>query len=98
MTWRPGIDSSLPLNDPHLTTCSALLAYARVLDFWDQSARSSMIVRPGEFGGSVDRAGETVTRDLSGSADPPLKLSVNLYGALRPYRHNCCNAVSLASV
>lgn len=74
-------DNALPLSNPHLTTSSALLAYARVLDFWGKSAKFSMIVPLTELSGSVDLAGETVTRDVSGSADPLFKLSVNLYGA-----------------
>jgi len=74
-------DSALPVSKPQLTTSSALLAYARVLDWWGTSAKFSMIVPLTALSGSVNLAGETVTRDVSGAADPVFKLSVNLFGA-----------------
>ncbi|MEF8732377.1 MAG: transporter [Candidatus Accumulibacter meliphilus] len=74
-------DGALPVSNPQLTTSSALLAYARVLDWWGTSAKFSIIVPITDLGGSVDLAGETVTRDVSGAADPVFKLAVNLYGA-----------------
>ncbi|MGB8331061.1 MAG: transporter [Polyangiales bacterium] len=74
-------DSSLPITNPKLTTNSAVLAYARVLDFWGQSAKLSVIVPYGGLTGTAEFAGRPQTRDVSGFADPAFKLSVNLYGA-----------------
>ncbi len=74
-------DSSLPITSPQLTTNSAVLAYARVLDFWGQSAKLSVIVPYGGLTGTAEFAGRPQTRDVSGFADPAFKLSVNLYGA-----------------
>jgi len=80
---RGGIafDTSLPLTNPDLTTRSAVLAYARVLDLWGKSAKLSLIVPLTDLGGTADFAGQPVERDVSGLADPGLRLSVNLYGA-----------------
>ena len=74
-------DSSLPVSNPQLTTSSAVLAYGRVLDFWGTSAKLNIIVPLTELSGTADYAGQTVSRNISGSADPIVKLSVNLYGA-----------------
>src|SRR5262245_33923638 len=37
-------DTSVPVTNPKLTTSSAVLAYARVLDFWGKSAKLDVIV------------------------------------------------------
>lgn len=74
-------DSSVPVSNPQLTTSSALLAYARVLDFWGQSAKVQVIVPFTGLNGTADYAGQNASREVSGFADPLFKLSVNLYGA-----------------
>ena len=80
---RGGLASgtSVPVTNPQLTTSSAVLAYARVLDFWGKSAKLNVIVPFTGLTGTAERAGQTVPRDVSGFADPLFKLSVNLYGA-----------------
>jgi len=74
-------DSSVPVTDPRLTTSSAVLAYARVLDFWGKSAKFNVVVPFSDLTGTADYAGQPIQREVSGFADPILKLSVNLYGA-----------------
>jgi len=74
-------DTSLPLTNPDLTTSSAVLAYGRVLDLWGKSAKLNVILPYSDLSGSADFAGQPVERNVSGFADPIIKLSVNLYGA-----------------
>jgi len=74
-------DTSLPLTDPDLTTNSGVLAYGRVLDFWGKSAKLNVIVPYTDLRGTANFAGEPVERNVSGFADPVIKLSVNFYGA-----------------
>jgi hypothetical protein len=52
-----------------------------VLDLWGKSAKLNVIVPYSGLTGSAQFAGQPVTRDVSGFADPTVKLSVNLYGA-----------------
>jgi hypothetical protein len=74
-------DASLPVKNANLKTSSAVLAYARVLDLWGKSAKFDAIVPYTWLSGSAEAAGEPVERNVSGFADPRLRLSVNLYGA-----------------
>jgi hypothetical protein len=73
--------SALPITNEELTTSSAVLAYARVFDFWGKSAKIDAIVPYTSLSGSADFAGERVTRDVNGLADARLRVSVNFYGA-----------------
>ena len=74
-------DSSLPVTDPELTTSSAVLAYARVLDLWGKSAKFDVVAPLSSLAGSADYAGQPLRRDISGFSDPKFRLSVNLFGA-----------------
>ncbi len=74
-------DSSLPASNPDLTTSSAVVAYARVLDIAGKSAKFDVIVPITDLSGSVDLDGERLRRDISGLADPRFRLSVNFFGA-----------------
>ena len=74
-------DGSLPLTNPELSTSNALLAYARVLDFWGKSAKFDVIAPFSWLSGSADYDGQPLQRNVSGFNDPAFRLSVNLYGA-----------------
>ncbi len=74
-------DTSLPLTNPDLKTHSGVLAYGRVLDLWGKSAKLNVIFPFTDLRGTADLAGQPVERDISGLADPVIKLSVNVYGA-----------------
>ena len=74
-------DASLPIKNANLKTSSAVLAYARVLELWGQSAKFDAIVPYTWLSGSAEAAGEAVERNVAGFADPRFRLSVNLYGA-----------------
>ena len=74
-------DSALPVKNPNLETSNAVLAYARVLDFWGRSGKLSVIVPYTWLSGTAEFAGQTIPREVDGLADSRFSLSVNLYGA-----------------
>jgi hypothetical protein len=74
-------DSALPLSDPELSTSNAVVAYARVLDFWGKSAKFDVIAPLSSLSGSARFDGEPLRRDVSGLSDPKFRLSVNFFGA-----------------
>jgi hypothetical protein len=74
-------DSALPAKNPQLETSNALLAYARVLDFWGSSGTVSAIVPYTWLSGQAELFGQTNERVVDGFADARFRVSVNLYGA-----------------
>jgi hypothetical protein len=74
-------DPALPAKNPQLETSNALLAYARVLDFWGSSGTVSAVVPYTWLSGQAELLGQTIERVVDGLADARFRLSVNLYGA-----------------
>jgi len=72
---------SLPITNAHLHTSNAVIAYARVLDLWGNSAKFDTIVPYTWLSGSAEYQGQTIPRQVNGFANPSFRLSVNLYGA-----------------
>ena len=74
-------DPALPIEDAHLETHAALLAYARSIDVLGLSGKVDVILPYAWLSGSALVAGRPRERDISGFGDPRFRLSVNLYGA-----------------
>lgn len=74
-------DPALPAKNPQLETSNAVLAYARVLDFWGRSGKVTAILPYTWLDGTAELAGQTIPRKVDGFADARFGLSVNLYGA-----------------
>jgi hypothetical protein len=74
-------DPALPITNPDLNTSSAVLGFARSLDFWGRSGKVDFVAPYTWLSGSAELDGEPVSRRVSGFADPRFRLSVNLYGA-----------------
>jgi hypothetical protein len=74
-------DPALPAKNPQLETSNAVLAYARVLDFWGSSGTVSAIVPYTWLSGQAELGGQTNERVVDGFADARFRVSVNLYGA-----------------
>lgn len=72
---------SAPIKDAEVHTHSGVLAYVRSLDVWGRSGKLGVVVPYADASGSAKLAGQTQEREVSGFADPRLRLSVNLYGA-----------------
>ena len=80
---RGGIsfDTALPIDDPKLTTSSAVAGYARALDLWGNSGKFDVIVPYTWLSGSATYQGDPVQRKVDGFGDPLVRLSVNFFGA-----------------
>jgi len=74
-------DSALPVSNPELTTSSAVVGFARVLEFRGQSAKFDVVAPLTALSGSADFNGEPLDRDIAGLGDPKFRLSVNFFGA-----------------
>lgn len=74
-------DPSVPLKDAEIQIDGIPLAYARILNFWGRSGKFDIILVHTFTSGSATVDGELRERDVSGFADPKLRLSINLYGA-----------------
>jgi len=74
-------DPSVPLTDAYLRTNSPILAYARALDAWGNSAKFDVILPYVTIAGNALYQGQPVSRNVSGFADPRFRFSVNFFGA-----------------
>ena len=74
-------DPSVPLTKAQIETDTAVFAYARVFELGGQSAKFDVIVPYASLEGSAEYLGNPVTREISGYADPKLRLSMNFIGA-----------------
>ena len=74
-------DPSVPITDAELRTTSGLFAYARALDLWGLSGKVDVIVPYTDLSGTAFYRGDPIRRDVTGFADPRLRLSVNFLGA-----------------
>jgi hypothetical protein len=74
-------DPSVPLTKAKIETDMALLAYARVLEIAGQSAKFDVVVPYASLSGTAEYLGDPVSREVSGYADPKLRLSMNFLGA-----------------
>src|SRR3954464_12941145 len=55
-------DPSLPVQNAHLRTSSAVLGYARVLDLWGMSAKADALLPYSWLSGTADLAGMPIER------------------------------------
>jgi hypothetical protein len=72
---------SVPLENGKMEIHSTVLAYVRSLDFWGRSGKVDIILPQAWLSGQAEFRGETVSREISGFADPIFRLYVNLFGA-----------------
>jgi hypothetical protein len=75
------VDPSIPLDNAHIDVHSAIMAYAHSFAAWGRSAKLDVIGSYTSLSGSADVAGQPQTRDVSGWADPRVRLSINIHGA-----------------
>src|SRR4051812_12690846 len=95
-------DPSLPVQNAHLRTSSAVLGYARVLDLWGMSAKVDALLPYSWLSGTADLAGTPIELRVDGFGDARFRLSINLHGApalalpeYRDYRQDLVIGVSL---
>ena len=95
-------DPSVALTDAEIDTVGPILAYARTLDLWGKSGKIDVILPFARVSGSARFDGEPVSREVTGAADPLLRMSVILHGApamtpaeFRSYRQDLVIGASL---
>lgn len=88
-------DPAIPLQNADIQIHGALLAWARSIKVGPMSGKFDVIIPYGWLSGSAEYDGETVTREVSGIADPRIRMSVNFIGApslplsgFKDYRQN----------
>ena len=96
------VDPSIPLENAKLEIHSSVFAYARSFEAWGRSAKFDVIAPYASLSGTADVAGQPREREVSGWADPRLRVSVNLVGApalslreIQAYRQNVIVGLSL---
>lgn len=81
-TWGGvAFESETSITDPRLRVDGPIVAYARTLGLWNKSAKIDVILPTADLSGRAQFRGETVQRQVSGLADPLVRLSVNFIGA-----------------
>ena len=103
-TGGVAVDPAVPLDNAQLDVHSAVMAYAHSFAALGRSAKFDVIGSYATLSGSADVAGQRQTRDVSGWADPRVRLSLNLHGApaldlreFRAYRQDLIVGVSLTA-
>lgn len=74
-------DPSLGVANGQYHANTAVLAYARSLNAWGNSAKFDVILPYSSFSGSALAGGLIREREMSGFGDPRFRFSVNFYGA-----------------
>jgi hypothetical protein len=74
-------DPTIPLENADIHIHGTVFAFARSIKVGPMSGKIDVIVPYGWLSGSAEYDGQTVTRDVSGLADPRLRMSVNFIGA-----------------
>ena len=95
-------DPALPAENEDLKVTSGVIAYARTFGFAGHSGKWDVVVPYGSISGSVDFAGQHLTREVSGLVDPRFRVGLNLYGSpalplteFRGYRQDLIIGASL---
>ncbi|HEX2941691.1 MAG TPA: transporter [Rhodopila sp.] len=74
-------DPSLPISNPRIQTSGGVLAYARALDFFGNSAKIDASLPYNGLSGSATFNGQPIERTVNGVGDARVRMAVNFYGA-----------------
>ena len=74
-------DPTIPLENADIHIHGTVFAWARSIKVGPMSGKVDVILPYGWLSGSAEFDGQTVTREVSGLADPRLRMSVNFIGA-----------------
>lgn len=78
---RLAFDPSLSLADAQFRTNTELLAYARSLNAWGNSAKFDVVLPYSSLYASGELSGQPAQREISGLGDPRFRFSINFFGA-----------------
>jgi len=95
-------DPSIPLENAKIKTHGALLAYARSVKIGSMSGKVDIIIPYARLSGTADFMGEPASREVSGLADPRVRMSVIFIGGpalplsgFKDYKQNFVMGTSL---
>jgi hypothetical protein len=95
-------DPTIPLQNADIHIHGTVFAYARSIKVGPMSGKVDVILPYGWLSGSAEFDGQTVTRDVSGLADPRIRMSFNFIGApslplsgFKDYKQNFVAGASL---
>jgi hypothetical protein len=74
-------DPTVPLENANIKTHGVLVAYARSIKIGGMSGKVDMILPYGWLSGTAEFQGQQVSREVSGFADPRIRMSVNFVGS-----------------
>jgi hypothetical protein len=74
-------DPTIPLENADIQIHGTVFAWARSIKIGPMSGKIDAILPYGWLSGSAEYDGQTVTRVVSGLADPRIRMSVNFFGA-----------------
>ncbi|MCK7538453.1 MAG: transporter [Marinilabiliales bacterium] len=74
-------DPTIPLENADIHIHGTVFAWARSIKVGPMSGKVDVILPYGWLSGSAEYDGQTVTRVVSGLADPRIRMSVNFIGA-----------------
>jgi hypothetical protein len=74
-------DPAVPLDNAHINIHGSVFAYARSIKVGRMSGKVDMIVPYAWLSGTADFQGQPVSREVSGFADPRIRMSINFIGA-----------------
>ncbi len=75
------LDPTLSLADSSFRSSTAVLAYARSLSAWGNSAKFDVVLPYSFFYGQGVLNGQPAQREMSGLGDPRFRFSINFFGA-----------------
>jgi hypothetical protein len=95
-------DPTIPLQNADIHIHGTVFAYARSIKVGPMSGKVDVILPYGWLSGSAEYDGQVVTREVSGLADPRIRMSVNFIGApslplsgFKDYKQNFVAGASL---
>ena len=74
-------DGASPLQDAHVQTHTAVLAYARSFGIWGKFGKFDVVEGMAWVSGQATYGGQPVSRVVSGQTDLQFRGAINLYGA-----------------
>jgi hypothetical protein len=80
-TGGVALDPSIPLENGQARVHAFPLAYVRSLDVFGNAGSISLVLPVAQLSGSATLNGVEAAREISGIADPAIRLAVNFYGA-----------------
>ena len=75
------VDPTIPLTNANIRIHNGVFAYARSFEAWGRSAKFDIGMARVDLSGTAELNGQMVERQVTGWADPRLRVSINLLGA-----------------